>query len=163
MSYSVLAQQALLESGAHEQSAICIARRSSYGTWPINNVSQDLAHRVPSKTPAHAHTSHTRAYALPWRYAQNCACRNFDYTQPGQLHFMAVQALILWSVQEEDLESIRATTGVRATVGGKRSGEAALWHTYAMLALPTLLLAAPEFSPTRWSAAATLTPREMPT
>jgi len=122
-----------------------------------------IAHRVPSKTPAHAHTSHTRAYALPWRYAQNCACRNFDYTQPGQLHFMAVQALILWSVQEEDLESIRATTGVRATVGGKRSGEAALWHTYAMLALPTLLLAAPEFSPTRWSAAATLTPREMPT
>ena len=32
--------------------------------------------------------------------------------------------------------------GVSATVGGKRSGDAALWYTYAMLARPTFSLAA---------------------
>lgn len=34
-------------------------------------------------------------------------------------------------------KSRRATIGVKKTVGGKRTGLAALWMAYAMLALPT--------------------------
>jgi len=54
--------------------------------------------------------------------------------------------------------SHRATTGVSATVGGKRMGDSALCAAYAMAAVPTRSLVSDAFRPTRCSSAATFTP-----
>ena len=51
-----------------------------------------------------------------------------------------------------------ATTGVSATVGGKRTGDSALCAAYAMAAVPTFSLVALELMPTLDSSADTSTP-----
>ncbi len=53
---------------------------------------------------------------------------------------------------------ILATTGVRATVGGNRTGDSALCAAYAMAKVPTFSLVSEGFSPTRCSKEGTSTP-----
>lgn len=54
--------------------------------------------------------------------------------------------------------SQRATTGVSATVGGKRTGDSALCAAYAIANAPTFSLVALTVRPTRASKAPTSTP-----
>ena len=53
---------------------------------------------------------------------------------------------------------ILATTGVRATVGGNRTGDSALCAAYAMAKVPTFSLVSEGFRPTRCSKEGTSTP-----
>eukprot|EP00740_Mantoniella_antarctica_P017997 CAMPEP_0198695058 /NCGR_PEP_ID=MMETSP1468-20131203/281323_1 /TAXON_ID=1461545 /ORGANISM="Mantoniella sp, Strain CCMP1436" /LENGTH=115 /DNA_ID=CAMNT_0044450601 /DNA_START=346 /DNA_END=694 /DNA_ORIENTATION=- len=54
-----------------------------------------------------------------------------------------------------------ATTGVSATVGAKRIGDAALWAAYAIANVPNFSLFAVTVTPTFSSSPATSTPAEM--
>ena len=82
-------------------------------------------------------------------------------TGTGQSTEQNSNCVYFLSLTTEFLPNHRATTGVRATVGGNLMGDAALWKAYAIAAVPVFAAAAEDLIPNFSSNAMTSTPVEI--